>query len=82
MPAVVLPGTIPTPSMVIPESTAVWGWERPTPRAQGPIQGQTQPGLALLDFAQALLRGGVEGQESPAAVTSGGMWLWHWSGVT
>lgn len=70
-------GTIPTPSMAIPESRAVWGWERPTLRAQGPTQGQTQRGLALLDFAQALQRGGFWGRRAPQ-----GTGLWHWSGVT
>lgn len=40
-------------------------------KAHPRVQGQTQRGLALLDLAQALLRGGVEGQEGPGAVTSG-----------
>lgn len=44
------------------------------PRAQGPVQGQSQHGLALLGFAQALLSG-EWGQESPGALSPAGTWL-------
>lgn len=55
----------------------MWGQELPLtspPRAQGPVQGQTQHGLALLGFAQALLHG-EWGQESPRALAPAGTWL-------
>lgn len=39
VPAVVLPGTIPTPSMVIPESTAVWGLGKAHPEGTGTHSG-------------------------------------------
>lgn len=56
--AVELPGPFPPHPCSSQRAQLCGGWEKPPPRAQGPLQGQTQHGLALLGLAQALLRGG------------------------